>query len=445
MMKKWSDLTILEVAELYRRKELSPVELVGSTFERLKEVDSKLNSFITVMESEAKEAAKEAEAAFLRNEVKHVLYGIPYSVKDLYYTQGVRTTCGSKILKGYIPDTTAPLVSRLKNCGAILIGKTNMLEFAYGIVHPEYGQTNNPWDLRKTAGGSSGGSAASVAAGIGLFSLGSDTGGSIRIPASYCGIAGLKPTYGLLSLEGIFPLSPSLDHVGPMAKSSEDLMVVMEALVRGFHFAKLPKNENVIIGILPADKFSDVNEEVARIYKEALEHVKKLEWTVEEIELKYFDFTEEIVMNVLLPEAASIHERWLSRKEEYAPLTYKQIEAGLVHRSLDYLKAKNELVSARKDVDGVLEDVDFLLMPTVPYPAPEEDPALEDDNEMKFTGLFNVTGHPAMTINAGFTKNNLPVGLQLVGRCLDDNRLIETAAKLEKLLGKSMKGIKVNV
>ena len=200
MMKKCSDLSIMKVAELYRRKDMSPVELVRTTFERLKEIDSQLNSFIMVLETEAMEAAKEAEAAFLRNEVKHDLYGIPFSVKDLYYTKGVRTTCGSQILKDYIPDSTAPLVSQLQNCGAILIGKTNMLEFAYGIVHPDYGQTNNPWDVTKTAGGSSGGSAASVAAGIGLFSLGSDTGGSIRIPASYCGIAGLKPTYSLLSL-----------------------------------------------------------------------------------------------------------------------------------------------------------------------------------------------------------------------------------------------------
>lgn len=444
-MKKFSDLSILEVAELYRRKELSPVELIGSTFERLKEVDSELNSFITMLETEVTQAAKEAEADFLRNEVKHVLYGIPYSVKDLYYTKGVRTTCGSQILKDYIPNNTAPLVSRLQNCGAILIGKTNMLEFAYGIVHPAYGQTNNPWDVTKTAGGSSGGSAASVAAGIGLFSLGSDTGGSIRIPASYCGITGLKPTYGLLPLEGVFPLSPSLDHAGPMAKSAEDLLEVMDALVPGFLSAKLPNNKDKIIGILPADKSSDVSAEVAGIYKETLKQVKKIGWTVKEIELKYFDSTEEIVMNVLLPEAALIHEKWLHRKEEYAHLTYKQIEAGFSHRSLDYLKAKRELMFAREDVDRVLNEVDFLLMPTVPYPAPEEDPALEEGNEMKFTGLFNVTGHPAMTINTGFTKNKLPVGLQLVGRRFDDKRLIETAAKLEKLLGKSMKGIKMNV
>ncbi|MBT2692079.1 amidase [Bacillus sp. ISL-55] len=444
-MEQLFDLSILQVADLYRRKELSPVELIGSTFERLKEVDLELSSFITILESEAMEAAKEAEAAFSRNEERHILFGIPYSVKDLYFTKGVRTTCGSRILKDYIPDYTAPLVSILQNCGGILIGKTNMLEFAYGIVHPDYGQTNNPWNVTKTAGGSSGGSAASVAAGIGLFSLGSDTGGSIRIPASYCGIAGLKPTYGLLPIDGVFPLSPSLDHAGPMAKTSEDLMVVMEALVPGFHSAKLRKNENVNIGILPADQISDIKEEVASIYINALEQVKKLGWNVQEIELKYFYFTEEIVMNVLLPEAASIHEKWLPRKDGYAPLTYKQIEAGLEHRTLDYLKAKNELVSARKDVDGVLENIDFLLMPTVPYPAPEEDPALEEDNEMKFTGLFNVTGHPAITINAGFTKNNLPVGLQLVGRRFDDKRLIETAAKLEKLLAKSMKGIKMNV
>ena len=444
-MKKWFDLSILEVADLYRRKEMSPVEFVGSTFERLKEVDSELNSFITTLETEATQAAKEAEAAFLRNEEKHVLYGIPYSVKDLYDTKGVRTTCGSHILKDFIPDSTAPMVSRLQTCGAILIGKTNMLEFAYGIVHPDYGQTNNPWDLTKTAGGSSGGSAASVAAGIGLFSLGSDTGGSIRIPASYCGIAGIKPTYGLLSLEGIFPLCPSLDHAGPMAKSSEDLMVVMDTLVPGFLSAKLPNNHKKIIGILPADIISDVNEEVANIYKEALEQVKKLGWTVQEIELKYFDFTEEIVMNLLLPEATIIHEKWLSRKDEYAPLTYKQIEAGLVHRTLDYLKAKNELVNAREDVDRVLRGVDFLLMPTVPYPAPDEDPALEEDNEMKFTGLFNVTGHPAMTVNAGFTKNNLPVGLQLVGRRFEDKKMIEAAINLEQMLCQSMKGIQMNV
>lgn len=444
-MKKWSDLSILEVADLYRQKEMSPVELVGNTFERLKEVDSELNSFITALESEAIEAAKKAETAFLNNKAEHVLYGIPYSVKDLFYTEGVRTTCGSHILKDYIPDITAPLVSKLQDCGAILIGKTNMLEFAYGVVHPDYGQTNNPWDVSKTAGGSSGGSAAAVAAGLGLFSLGSDTGGSIRIPASYCGITGLKPTYGLLSIEGVFPLSPSLDHAGPMAKSPEDLLVVMDALVPGFLSEKLPKHEKIIIGILPADKISDVCREVLSVYEEALKQVKNLSWSVKEIDLKYFNRTEEIVMNVLLPEAALIHEKWLSRKEEYAPLTYKQIEAGLSHRSIDYLKAKREVMNAREDVDQILNGVDFLLMPTVPYPAPEEDPALEVDNEMKFTGLFNVTGHPAITMNAGFTESKLPVGLQLVGRCFEDKRLIEAAVNLERLLGKSMKGIKMNV
>jgi aspartyl-tRNA(Asn)/glutamyl-tRNA(Gln) amidotransferase subunit A len=442
---KWPELSISEVAALYRGKELSPIEFVGSTFEKLNEVESGLNSFITKLESEAMEAAKEAETAFLRNESKHVLYGIPYSVKDLYYTKGVRTTCGSRILKDYIPDNTAPLVLRLDNCGAILIGKSNMLEFAYGNVHPDYGQTNNPWDVSKTAGGSSGGSAASVAAGIGLFSLGSDTGGSIRIPASYCGIAGLKPTYGLLSLEGVFPLSPSLDHAGPMARSSEDILVVMDALVPGFLSANSSNNHSKIIGILPADQISDVNKEVASIYNEALEVVKKWGWTVQEIELKYFDFAEEIVMNVLLPEAAIIHEKWLPRKDEYTPLTYKQIEAGLVHRSLDYLKAKNELMNAREDVNRVLRDVDFLLMPTVPYPAPDEDPALEEDNEMKFTGLFNVSGHPAMTINAGFTKSKLPVGLQLVGRSFEDKKIIEAAINLEQMLSRSMKGKQMNV
>jgi aspartyl-tRNA(Asn)/glutamyl-tRNA(Gln) amidotransferase subunit A len=445
-MKKWHELSILEVADLYRRLELSPLEFIANIFNRLEQLEPRLNSFITTLEMEAKASAKFAEQIFLRKEPAHILCGIPFSVKDLYDTKGIKTTCGSVILKDNIPETTAKLVERLQDFGAILIGKTNMLEFAYGIVHPDYGQTNNPWNVAKTAGGSSGGSAASVAIGLGLFSLGSDTGGSIRIPASYCGIAGLKPTYGLLSLEGVFPLSASLDHAGPLAKSAEDLKVVMNALIPD---AQDPfegvKEQPAVVGILTACEFTDVMEDVITVYKEVLKQLEIMNWKIKEIDLKYFNRTEEIVMNVLLPEAALVHEKWKNRRADYASLTFKQIEAGYNHRSLDYLKAKQDSVNTRADIDQILNEVDLLVMPTVPYPAPEEDPALEVNNEMKFTGLFNVSGHPAVTIQAGFSKQNLPIGIQLVGKRNDDKNLLERATLLEKQLNIKMKGNRIDV
>ena len=374
-MKKIDELSIEEVGALFRRKELSPVELIKNIFKRSKELEPVLNSFITILEKEAIVSAKKAESVFLRDEPAHPLCGIPFSVKDLFDTKGVKTTCGSKILKDHIPEKTALLVERLQSYGAILIGKTNMLEFAYGIVHPDYGQTNNPWDITKTAGGSSGGRAASVASGIGLFSLGSDTGGSIRIPASYCGIAGFKPTYGLLSLEGVFPLSASLDHAGSLARTAEDLLVVMETLVADVHTQVKTKNlkeKPVVVGILRSPELDDVKEDVFTVYQETLKQIENIGWEIKEIDLKYFKKTEEIIMNIILPEAALIHEKWLSRKGDYAPLTLRQIEAGLNHRSLDYLKSNQELIKVREDIDQVFYEVDILVMPTVPYPAPQK-------------------------------------------------------------------------
>ncbi len=444
-MKKWHELSILEVADLYRRQELSPVELVMNSFRRLEELEPKLNAFITTIESQAMEAAKQAETIFSKKEPTSLLCGIPYTVKDLFDTKGIRTTCGSRILQDHIPDSTAQLVGQLEACGAVLLGKTNMLEFAYGIVHPDYGQTNNPWDLTKTSGGSSGGSAAAVASGIGSFSLGSDTGGSIRIPASYCGISGLKPTFGLLSLEGVFPLSPSLDHAGPLARTSEDILVVMETLVPHFQTAESPKGTNLVAGILPAHAFNDVNEDVKLVYQQVLKEMEAMGWKLKETELASLQHAEEIVMNILLPEAAIIHEKWLGRKTDYAPLTFKQIVAGFVHRSVDYLKAKQASACVRQEIDHILEQAGILIMPTVPFPAPEEDPALEADNEMKFTGLFNISGHPAVTIQAGFSKENLPIGIQLIGRHGDDRSLLEKAMMLEKQFTKTVKGNQLNV
>lgn len=440
---------IVELADLYRKKELSPVEVLGKVFERLEAVEPRLNAFIIVLEKQAIEQAKIAEKRFLKGETAHLLTGIPYSVKDLFYTKNIKTTCGSNVLKDFVPEVTAEVVTRLENAGAVLFGKNNMLEFAYGIVHPDYKQTNNPWDLTKTSGGSSSGSCAAVATGVGSFSLGTDTGGSIRIPASYCGVVGLKPTYGLVSTKGVFPLSWSLDHVGPIARTVRDVAVVLDVIaghdpndphsanhaIEKVNLEIFEKGmKNIKVGILPAGKLKSLFPEVRKVYEQTLKIVESSGWELEEIDIAQWELTENIIMNVLTPEATHVHERWLNRKADYAPLTYQQIEAGTRHKSMEYINGLKMKKRYTQTVSRLFDKVDILLTPTVCFPAPAEDPVIGDTerNEMLYTGPFNISGHPAVTLNRGYTQENLPVGMQLVGKHFSDVSLLQTAYVLEQ-------------
>ena len=226
-----SDLgSVAKIAALYRQKKLSPREVVEACLERSQRLDPVLNAFITVTAETAREEAKRAEAELFGGLGRGLMHGVPVALKDLVDTAGVRTTCGSRLRADHVPPQDAEIVRRLKEAGAISLGKTNLLEFAYGVVHPDFGPTLNPWDQVRTAGGSSGGSAAAVAAGLCYAAVGTDTGGSIRIPASYCGVVGFKPSYGLVDAKGVFPLSWSLDHVGPIARSSRDAAALLGAL-----------------------------------------------------------------------------------------------------------------------------------------------------------------------------------------------------------------------
>ena len=442
------NLSITELAALYRQKQVSPVEVVKLSFERQEKIGKALNSFITVTEEPALRHAKKAEEAFLANKPSHLLAGIPYSAKDLFYTEGIRTTCASHILKDFVPDYSATAISKLDAAGAVMLGKTNMLEFAYGIVHPDFGKTNNPWDLGKTSGGSSGGSAAAVASGIGYFSLGSDTGGSIRIPASYCGVAGLKPTRGLVSVHGVFPLSGSLDHAGPLARNALDAALVLE-VIAGFdpqdphsltggsgevdirNFSALDAKH---VGVLPEHLLRGLTPEVARVYKETLQHVRSLGWHIDEVEIEGWARMEEIIMAVLLPEAAQIHQQWLSRKEEYASMTYRQIEQGMAAKAVDYLNGQQDLKRFTSAVSTLFNTFDLLLMPTVSFAALAEDPVIgSEEDEMLFTGPFNISGHPAVSVNMGFTADGLPVGMQLAAPHFQDIELLRAAHQLETM------------
>jgi aspartyl-tRNA(Asn)/glutamyl-tRNA(Gln) amidotransferase subunit A len=424
--------SIINLANLYRSKQLSPVELVSYLFSCIEKEEPELNAFISLFEKDALASAQKAEALFLQGKPTHLLTGVPYSLKDLFYTRGRLTTCGSTILKDFIPDHNAAVVEKLMDTGAILIGKTNMLEFAYGIVHPKYKQTNNPWDLNKTAGGSSGGSAASVAAGLGFFSMGSDTGGSIRIPASYCGVAGLKPTYDAISVQGVFPLSRSLDHAGPIAKSAADLLLVWDAISESNTQGSLDEIKR--IGILPDSYFRSIECDIREVYNHSLDIAEELGWQLVTVEIPGWEKTEDILMRILLPEAAQIHKHWLHRKQDYAPLTFSQLKLGMEQKAVDYLEGLQQQKEFRETVSEIFTKVDALLMPTVAFPAPAEDPVIgdHDKNEMTFTGPFNVSGHPAVTINLGYSNEGMPIGMQLAGPLNKDRELLLIARAFEQ-------------
>ncbi|MEQ6378022.1 amidase [Bacillaceae bacterium S4-13-56] len=401
------------------------------------------------MGGDALHQAKVVEKKFLKKEDLHILAGVPFSVKDLFYTKNILTTCGSRILKDYKPDYTATVLNRLQETNAILFGKNNMLEFAYGIVHPDYGQTNNPWEITKTSGGSSSGSVAAVASGVGYFSLGTDTGGSIRIPASYCGMVGLKPTRGLVSTRGVFPLSWTLDHVGPIARSSKDVAVVLDVIagydpldpysakssVSSLDLGKFKKLNVLKVGVLPSEKLKDLSLEVEKVYKSTVKQVESLGWELVEIKWKEWHRTEQIIMDVLLPEAAQIHQNWMDLKDDYAELTYRQLEEGMSHLAVDYINGLEDVKRYTESISALFGVVDIILTPTVAFPAPAEDPEIgsEDLNEMVFTGPFNISGHPAVTLNMGFTKKDLPIGMQLVGPHFRDQELLQAAYELEQI------------
>ena len=440
-------LSISELGALYRSRAVSPVEVTRAVLRKAEKERRRLNAFITLLPDEALRAAAEAEKAFRAGSPASPLTGVPVSLKDLFCTRGIRTTCGSRILKDFIPDHSATAVERLEAAGAVIFAKANLLEFAYGTVHPDYGQCNNPHDPRRTAGGSSGGSAASVAAGIGYASLGTDTGGSIRIPAAYCGVAGLKPTYGLVSTFGVFPLSWSLDHVGPIARTAADLAVVLDAIAgfdprdrysdprAGEKWSELKSGSAALkLGLFPAADLAGLDPDVKACFDRALRTLKQLGYRFVEADLPRAREVEAALMRVLLPEAAHIHRRWLDRGDDYAPQTYQQIMEGTKMKAADYLKGVEERGQVKRGVSLALERLEAIVSPTVSFPAPAQDPVIGDEgkDEMVFTGIFNVSGHPAVTVPCGFTSDGLPVGIQFAGASFSDRRLLALAQRFQE-------------
>src|SRR5712692_3080395 len=354
---------IRSIGAAYRRRELSPVDVVQACLDRIARCDRRLNAWITVLGEQALVDAKNAERALGRGDDRGPLHGVPVAVKDNIDVVGVRTTCASSILADAAAATTdAAAVRRLREAGAILLGKTNLLEFAYGIVHPDYGQCNNPWNLERTSGGSSSGSVAAVAAGMAYGSLGTDTGGSIRIPAAYCGVAGLKPTYDRISREGVFPLSESLDHVGPIGRTVADVRLLLQALDGGGPAgAQNPRTEAIglagrRVGIVLEHMGDDLRPGVRAAFERATRVFSDSGAELIEVSVPSLRDADEALMDVIAPEATLVHEEWLrTRLGDYAPMTRDQLELGTRTPALAYLRGQRYRNLLRSEFNAVLE------------------------------------------------------------------------------------------
>ena len=430
------DVATLSAA--YRSGARTPVQVVEAALARLAALEPSLNAFADPMAEMARAQAQVATADIAAGRPLGPLHGIPVAVKDLIDVAGVPTGYGSRVMPPKIAARDATLVARLRGAGAVILGKTNLLEYAYGIAHPDVGQTNNPHDPTRTAGGSSGGSAAAVAAGIVPIAIGTDTGGSIRIPAAYCGIVGMKPTFGLVPLDGVFPLSQSLDHAGPLAGCVADAALAL-AVLSGQRMAQppvLPRRIGLVSGHFSTTATGHAVTAQVRAY---IERLRAVGVEVVEIGLPGLARANAALVDILLPEAALIHEALLAHNAAgYAPGTRVQIEAGFRTTAADYLRAKALQIALRAEVERAFGDVDLLVSPSVPFVAPHEDPVIVDgeDSEMLASGFANLTGHPSLSLPFG-RIDGLPVGLQLTGAFGRDARLLAHAGAVEALMSRA--------
>ena len=454
--------SITEIGKLFRTRKLSPVELTRLLLARIEQFNPQVNAFITVTADLALAQAKKAEAELFAPRGRKArrdrgpLHGIPISLKDNIHTRGIRTTGGSKILSAFVPARDAVIVGKLKEAGAILLGKTNLHEFAYGVTsnNPHYGPVHNPWNLARIPGGSSGGSAAAVAAGLCCGSIGTDTGGSIRIPASLCGVVGLKPTIGRVNTDGAVPLSPHLDCVGPLARTAADAALLLDAiLVRGKREPLLSsacKSSSPIkkfkLG-LPREFFLEViSGDVRNVFEAALRSLNKLGAAIKEISIPLLKETEDAGNEIAWPEATHYHQQagWFpARAAEYGEDVRSRLEIGTRVSAMVYLQALELRNIFIQQLHLAMADagVDALVVPTTPITAPligEETSRLNEKDYPTRALLLrnnrpaNLAGVPAISIPCGFTPDGLPVGLQLIAAVTDEFLLLRIAHAFER-------------
>lgn len=442
-------LTISEASQLLRDGELSPVELTEACLAQIEKLNPTLNAFITVTHEEALDAARTAEAEIEQGQWRGPLHGIPIGLKDIFDTAWTRTTCGSALFAERVPTEDAFVVQRLKEAGAVIVGKQNMQEFAWGgtSASSHFGPVRNPWDTGRISGGSSGGSAVAVATGMCLGALGTDTGGSVRQPASFCGIVGLKPTYGRVSTRGVFPLSWSLDHVGPLSRTVKDAALMMD-VIAGYdpqdptsvdwptesYTEAFDGEGNCRVGVVRDYFFDGLDPEVEARINDALRVVSNLAIDVIEVRLP------DTPALVQAPEVLAVHaEHFAESPALYRDWMQKRLKQAQAIDTVSYVNARRELETVRRNVEQIFSRVDLLVTPTVRVPPITIDDALAMNEPppagelwLFNTRPFNACGLPTISIPCGFTKNSLPVGLQVAGPRFGEGKVLAFASAFEE-------------
>ncbi|MBI4311284.1 MAG: amidase [Chloroflexi bacterium] len=450
-------LTIAQIEPLIATGQVSPVELTQACLERIRALDGRLHCFITLLEEQSLAAAKRAEEAIGEGSYLGPLHGIPLGLKDLYWTEGVQTTAGSKIMAGFQPPQDAETVARLKAAGCVLLGKLNMHPFAYGAlgVNPDYGTPPNPWDTTCIPGGSSSGSGVALAAGLLPAATGSDTGGSIRIPASLCGVVGIKPTYGRVSRHGLVPLSWSLDHPGPMARCVEDCAILLQAMaghdpkdnttvelpVPDYRATMRAAIQGLRIG-MPRAFFAGIQPAVREAVEKAARILEELGARVEEVDAPGPDDIGPVVSSIMGPEATAYHLDMLkTRQADYPEDVLRRLLANLKIPAVDYVKAQQSQAQLTGRYLELLQTYDLLLTATEPFTAqPLNRTSVVIDGQerpyqgmlTRFTNPFNLTGMPAISLPCGFDAGGLPIGLQLAGMPFDEATVLRAAYAYEQ-------------
>ena len=442
-------LTIPEAGVLLRTKQLSPVELTRAFLDRIEDLDPKLLVYITLMSDQAMADARTAETAISNGDYRGPMHGIPFALKDLYDTAGVLTTASSRVMADRIPSEDATTTARLKAAGGILLGKLGMHEFALGGPDPTCGYPlpRNPWNTEHTPGGSSSGSGVAAAAGLAMGTLGSCTGGSIRGPASFCGIVGLKATYGRVSRYGVVPLSWSLDHCGPMTWTVEDSAIMLQAIA-GYdpmdptssrapvpdYAASLQEDiTGLRVGVPRHYFFSDdpsINRETLSTVDSALKAIEDMGAKVEEVtvpSLEYAGVAQRVIMH---SEAFAYHGKNLRRRpQDFGEMVRAHFRLGGLFSSADYVQALRVRNVMKREFTQLLQRVDVVVSPTMSNPAPrfDESDAMTSARVPSFTSPFNMTGMPAISVPCGFTSAGLPVGLQIAGKPFDEPTVFRAA------------------
>lgn len=455
--------SVPELARLFRTRKLSPVELTKHFLDRIGSLNPELNAYITITADFALAQARQAETELCPPRGKKSrrdrgpLHGIPISLKDNIHTEGIRTTAGAQFLSEFVPEKDAHIVSRLKAAGAIILGKTNLHEFAYGVTtnNPHYGPTRNPWDVARVPGGSSGGAAAAVAAGLCVAAIGTDTGGSVRIPASLCGIVGFKATLHRVSIEGVVPLSPTLDCVGPLARSVEDAAFVLDA-ISDSRKGELPLSKSLaskakkrsILGV-PKEFFFDVLDlEVRASFESGLKLLRKRGFTVKEVSIPLLNNTESAGNNIAWAEATHYHQKvgWFPKHSaEYGEDVRSRLEIGTRVTAASYLEAMEQREKFIAQFHSALAATrtDALIVPTTPIAAPfigEESTTIDGKDHatrallLRLNRPANLAGLPAVSLPCGLTNSGLPLGIQLIAASSQDARLLAISHATEDAL-----------